>query len=483
MDQLQKQLEAFASAQSVAELVETGRPFLKTSAAAKAAKSDLFQAGLGKLVQQVHVANGEEQLLAIAYAWRLTSVISMKAHRSFVVESLAVPSPAPTALPTCLVDPDDRKNLAEALRWMDGDWVPEFLVRSIVNEKDGKQARTKSCESLLIRHDNLTSSLTVLGAELRALRLDQKDQNLGRARQLVGCLTSLSEAIWSAADELEVGDDFGVSYSRIIGAIVFAGEISDRSVKVDLVRSAIDFYITLARLSPTLAARAESYSFVSVLKRLFAPADWPDDLSKELNALTKLVSKQLVFLLQVGRADGDLRSTILFLKGEVAGTAYLKNLTQTLDGLSEDDRFWLVKGKGRKTGATDDAIGESALAQFDLDLAYLYRASDLLSSSLGATIQAFGNEADLLPQQTMQRIANYLEKSGEANHRASKIFERRGMNIRGRIGETVEFDPNEHDPSADAIGARVVRLISRIVERELAGGRKIVILKADVEKA
>jgi hypothetical protein len=482
MDEIQ-QLEKFAHSSMVNELVSAGRPFLKTSAAAKVAKSDLFRTGLKKLAQCGEAGTGGDQLLAIAFAWRITAVTSMKDNRRFLLQSLQNDYSRPSVPALTLLDPDDRKYLGEALRWKSDDWVAEFLVQSIANEKDGKQARLAFCETLLTKQTDLASSLREIGTALKALSLDQKDKNLGRAKQLINILQSLSEAVWNMPDDLNIGDDLGDAYSQLLNSVVSSGEISERFVRVDLAKNACEFFIVLTRLQTTLASQSESYTFVRTVKRLFSPADWPDELTGTLNALAKIASQQLIFLLQLERPNNELRSLIIFIKGDVVGKSYLSKLARNTVGLNSNDQYWLETGKGRTTGATEDAIGESALAQFDIDLAHLCRAVDTLSQTLEAAQQAFENEADMLPNVTASLVRRYLERSGIANRRASILFERRGLSVSGRIGEVLEFDPTFHEPSGNAIGEKMVRVSAKAVERALSDTQKVTIIKAEVDQA
>lgn len=482
MADVQSELQEFANAITVPQLVDAGRPLLKTSAAAQAAKSDKFQDGLTSLIDHFGTANGEAQIHAIAFAWRLTSVMSMRRHRLHLIERLREPSPEPTVSSMALSDPDDRKNLAEALRWKEDDWVIPYLVQSISLEKDGKQARMASCQSLLIKQVNLVWALTALGTGLRNSELGQKDQNTGRVRQMINILVSLGEASWNDPDNVELGDEFGPAYARLIGSIVSAGKNTDRSLVVLLAQSAVEFYVRLGRLNPTLTAQSDSYQFIRSVKRLFGQADWPEEMSSCLDSLAKLAGQQLVFLLQIGKPDRDLRSLILFLKGEASGNRYLDRLAKNAESLSEDDRYWLEHGQGRKQGATERAIGDSALANFDRDLGYLYRAVDALGDSAEATKRAFENEAELIPEATVDRMSRFFERTEIINRRAMDLFSRRRLSVKGRIGEIVQFDPNEHDPSAEAIGEKTVRIMTKIVERQLNENRSVIVIKADVEK-
>lgn len=483
MDKLKLQLSDFGRARTVPDLVRFGQPLLKTAAAAKAAKSEAFKSGLIALTEFFSSREDQSQLQAIAFAWRITSVTSMRDHRRYIIDCLRNPSPAPELLPNVLSDPDDRKNLAEALRWKYDDWVSGYLIRSIAHEKDGKQARTALCDSLLIKQHSLSTSFEELATELRKLKLGQKDEILGRARQLNNILIAFAEAVWRTPNEFEVGANFGSAYSKLLSSVVDSGDISERTVRIELAESAVEFYVTLTRLRTSLTADSSSYAFVKVVKRVFAPADWPTELEKTIDGLAKQVSEQLIFMLQLKHADKDLRNLFLFLKGEVVGQARLKQLSRAADGLLDKHRYWLEHGKGQKSLATENEIGESALSNFDLDLAHLLRAVDAISEMSSETYRAFENEAGLLPRATTSRIERFFEKSGQIESRAKHLFKSRGLSVRGRIGEIVEFDPNVHEPSADALGEKIVRIASKIVERTIGESQKVVLLKAEVQKA
>lgn len=482
MPNLEDHLDRFANAASVGQLVEAGTPLLKTSAASKAARSEQFARGLQKLADAQQNGSGTGQLKALAFAWRLTSVSAMRTHRSALISQLREPTPEPTERPTVLEDPDDRRNLYEALRYKNEEWVVKFLIRSMTNDRDGSLVRGAAAETLILKQSSLVDSLLALAVEFKALQLDQRDPDLGRARILINNFQALSQAIWNNPDSLIIGPEFGSAFKALVSAGSVPGP-SDRDVRIEFSKAAINFYLTVARLDAGVASTAENYTFVRPLKGLFHPADWPDEMRSDLQRLSRVAAHRLVFLLSRGRPDGQLRGLILELLGSVVGARLLSEVASDDTTLSEEQIYWLSRGKVREGSATDDTAEASLLARFDREVAELMRLADTVDGTSVSVRNQFDNEADLLPEMTAGAVRRYIDRSDEIAKAGLRLARSRGLLLEGRVGEVVEFDPKLHTPSAGAVGERTVRIVSRLVQRELSGGKRIVVLKADVDKA
>ena len=474
-------IAAFGEASSLSGWLQAGAPLLKTSAASKAAKDVRFKLGLNGLLSNIPKLRGLEQLHAIAFAWRLTSVSAMKSHRQTVIKHLQEPLAEPAVLPDGLEDPDDRRNLFEALSFKNDDWLATYLVRSLINEKDGVLVRRSATETLVIKQESLVTSLNSLAPQIQKLILQQKEPDVGRARLLIANLDAFSEAVWSHHDDLVIGNGFGESYQRLISSACRTG-LTDKGLRVDLTKAAIRFFLRVARLEPTIASSVESYSFIKPLRVLFRPADWPDELSTELRRLAMLAAQQLVFLLKLGRPDNELRAFVMELRGPIDGSRLILGYAAGDTDLNEDDRFWLERGRGKSASNSEELAGQSVLARFDEELAELFRLSSAVANSIVGVHASLENEADLLPELVIQDLRRFLESAAKSGDTALRIAGRRGLKLAGRAGEVVTFDPLRHHALADAVGEKSVRLKTEVVERVLDGGRVVVVLKADVER-
>lgn len=479
MSTIEQQLMKFAGANSVEEFIEFGSPFLKTSAASKAAKSSEFASGLAKLLALHGRSNGSDGLKALAFAWRLTSVSAMRRHRLKVIDYLGNGTDQPTELPTALDDPDDRRNLYEAFQHQADKWLPGYLVQAITNDRDGSLVRRTAAETLVLKQGSLVETLEGMTNSFKALRLDQKDPDVGRARVLIGNLSALSNAIWSLPDELRIGADFGAVFRRLV-SLAASLNVDDKGLRIEISRAVINFFMTVARLNPELASAADNYAFVRALKVLFRPASWPEELTSDLRKVANLAAQRLIFLLVLGRPNNQLRSLIIELLGDTSGPKLLKKLASLEASLSDDQLFWLAKGRAREGSAAEESAEASMLAKFDRDLAEVMRLADIVAATSGRAGREFSNEAALLPESTASAVGRFISRSAESAKLSLDLAEKRGLTLEGRVGEVVEFDPSLHLPTDGAVGEETVRLLTRAVVRSLSEGRRIVVLKAEV---
>lgn len=471
----------FAAASSLDEWIDRGSHLLKTSAAAIAAKDERFSRGFANLLGETKRLEGRDQLRAIAFAWRLTAVSAMRSHRRELLGWLTEPINEPAVLPLALDEPEDRKYLFDALSIARDPWIWPYLVRSMVNDKDGVVVRGAAADALVKRQEMLVCSFELLGSETKALKLDQKEPDIGRARVMIQNLDALAKAIWMQPDELRIGNGFGEAFRSLVSSAC-SKNVGDKDVRIALVKSAINLFLQIARLEPEISSNPKSYEFVRPLKAMFAPADWPDELADDLHRLGTLAADRLVFLLKLDRPDNELRSMVIEITGQVVGSLLLKKRAEAEDGLSEGQRHWLEKGRARAAKAINEVASESVLARFDEELAELLRSADNMRQTFPRLKQDFELEAELLPDVLRSSLEQNLDRSDAMNSEVIRLAEQRGLIIKGRIGDVVEFDPKFHEPLPEAVGEKKVRMRSQPVLRSLEGGKTIVILKSKVDR-
>ena len=478
---IQEALERFADAGSVAEAREAAAPLLTTSGASVAARSPLFAHGLHRLISLI-VKGGNERVLGLSLAWRLTSVTSMRKHRRNLLDSLKADIPHFDELPTTMADPEDRRHFGDAMRHVEGGWLPAYLAAAIVGERDAERARLSLSIAFVVAVPVHAEQLKLLLVEMRDVRFDQAEPGVGRARRLAAVLDALTHASWQSESEEAPGDDFGKSLAELVAWSLLRSPIEDRSVAVTSAKSVMSYLITIVRLHGTLAAEARTYEVLSPLRRLFAPASWPDDLRELLSRAAKQLGEQLVFLVRLGMPDAELRRTFIALLGEVDGGIRLRLLVEGDASLSAEGAHWLRTGSARKKLSTQAAIEETAVAVIDHDVGLAYREAEAAAAIATAFGDEFRSAADFVSPQVGEEARDLLSRLDRLCNHVEAAARKRGMTLRGDLGSVVPFVPNEHEPRPDAIGERVVRVLSRIVERVSEGRSVGIVVKADVER-
>ncbi len=471
----------FAAASSLEQARVAAAPLLTTTGAAAAARSEFFEAGLRRLVQVI-VGDGPDRVPTLALAWRLTSVTAMRQHRRTLVSALSRGLPPFDVLPTTMADPEDRRHFGEAMRSVHDDWRRQYLAAAIVHERDGERARLALSTAYVEAMPIYAQQLALLREAFREVRFDQADPAIGRARRLAAVLDGLALASWQAEIDETPGDDFGNALSELVAWAVLRSPIEDRSVAAASAKATLSYLVTIVRLHGTLAAVAGTYAVLNPLRRLFAPAGWPDDLRELVTRAAGQLGEQLVFLVLLGMPDAELRRTFVLLLGEVEAGVRLRKLADATPSLTADGAHWLRTGSVRRTLSTQSAVEETAVAAIDRDLGLALREADAVSAALDAIGGELTMAADFVSAQVGEDARGLLSKVERLASHVSAAARKRGIALRGELGQVVPFVPNDHEPAPDAIGERSVRLSSRVVER-ISEGRPVgVVIKADVER-
>lgn len=478
---LERVLREFAAASSLEKARAAAAPLLTTTGAAAAARSEFFEAGLQRLVHVI-VGDGPDRVPTLALAWRVTSVTAMRQHRRALVHVLSRGLPPFEVLPTTMADPEDRRHFGEAMRSVQDEWRCRYLAAAIVHERDGERARLALSTAYVEAMPVHAQQLAMLQEAFREVRFDQADPAIGRARRLASVLDGLALASWQAEVDETPGGDFGNALSELVAWAVLRSPIEDRSVAAASARSTLSYLVTIVRLHGTLAAVAGTYAVLNPLRRLFAPAGWPDDLRHLVTRAAAQLGEQLVFLVLLGMPDAELRRTFVLLLGEVEAGMRLRKLADETPSLTPEGAHWLRTGSFRKTLSTQSAVEETAVAVIDRDLGLALREADGVTAALDAIGAELAMAADFVSPQVGEDARGLLSRVDRLASHVATAARKRGIVLRGELGQVVPFVPTDHDPAPDAIGERSVRLSSRVVER-ISEGRPVgVVVKADVER-
>lgn len=458
-DDVNDQVRAFLSASTFHAAFEAAQPLLQTSKAAIAAKVPEFGQALARWTARANDATETDRLPVLALVWRLTSLSSMAAHRKELERQFSVAiDPIATPL-TSLVDPKDRRAVAEALALAPpSGWLAEYAAVSIAADGDPKsEARDVLCAVLLRQTEDVGRSFALLAAAMRELSVQQVDAAAGRARRTAWILRSLRPRLYENEDA-GADEEFGSHFAQFVNAGLGSSRTSDRAAITDGVREALMALSTTVRLHGLLlAAHAPTYSSLEGLKRRFGTTDWPEELRGPVHTLARQILEALMVLARQNIADSGLRRAYLLLLGDVVGGMKLRQAASSASDINPELAYWLEKGVPPETIENADAIGETAIAQVDADLARALREVTLLESGASS-------------EDSLRRLRSSVREAAR----------KRGLTLRGAPGDLVEFSPSEHETNGSVLGHRRVRLLTSIVEKVAGGRAPSVVLKADV---
>lgn len=474
-------LERFSTLGPTIERSEIA-PLLTTAGAAPAARDARFAVGVDKFVHHIK-SQQSGRVESLSLLWRLTSVVAMREHRRSVAAALKSGVPEFSKLPTDMADADDRRHFADALASLEDAWLPNYIANALVHERDGEKARESLARALVANVPNLSKLLNLVGTALAEISFEQQDPAVGRARRFAAILDALRFAIWNSELDTEPGEAYGEALSKLVSDTLARRPVGDRGVSILASRAVLDFLIMVVRLHGTLAADPDTYLFVDPLRRSLGTSTWPSELAPELGRAANQLLEQLVFLVRLKKPDDGLRRLYVSMIGEGVAKSRLTKLADEADGIDQASAYWLRTGSQRRVLPTQSAIEETAVSAVDRDLGLALREADIVKS----TIAAISGEAVSAAEFHSPRLGEELKDALDRVDRLSILVEaaarRRGLVLRGSMGEVVEFSPLHHEPGPGVMGARTVRIKTRIVERELDGKTLGIIVKGDVDRA
>lgn len=449
----------FAAARSVEEVRQAAQPLLATSAAARAAKDANFAAVFDGWSARLP---GEPAPDLLATLWRMTGLGSMSRHRRRLVAALGRGIGEFARPIASMPDPKDRRAAAEALEHVDGAWVVDYCAEAVARDPDPKSdARDALCRVLLVRTGEVGAAFRSLADPMSSVVIAQSDVATGRARRVAWILRSMRPALYeveAAVADAETGDAYA--------SFVFAGLRSapgERGASMDAAREVLLCMNVIVRLhGVSLATKAATYSALSQLRRRLGWHDWPDDLSDEVRLLGLRIEDALLALGRQGVADGELRKAYVELLGSVTASRRLARLVRRSAGLDEEVAYWLENGSGRIRLETSGAIEEASMSGVDADISTALVGVDALERAGG-----------IIDDERVRRLSRAVREAAR----------KRGLVLRGSVGDVVEYSPGEHELDGGAIGARSVVLLRPVVDRVVGGRRVGVSLKAEVSPA
>ena len=452
----------FVSAHDLAAMRTAMQPLLKTSGAARAAKSRSFELAFESWCDRLTAAC-ENPLELTATLWRLSSLSSMARHRQRLQRALRVSFPALRSPLSNLSDPKDRKAVAEALFAVEQPWVAGYCAEAITSDPDPKSdARDVLCRVLLRRTGEVGATFGALAASMQDVSIEQADVATGRGRRLSWILRSLRPALYE--DEEAIADGTaGEAYSSFVLAAIRSAP-GDRGAALDAARDVLNCLNGIVRLhGVSLAAFSRTYQVLGPLRRRLGWHDWPDELDEACGNVGARIEEALLSLVRQGIADADLRKAYVGLLGEATASRRLTRALSRSAPIDEELEYWLRNGKSRIRLETSSALEEAALSAVDVDLAQALIALDELRRH---------KEADV-GGAVLRRLGRSVDDAAR----------RRGLVLRGEAGDRLEYSPMEHSLDHAHVGARQIRLLRPVVERMVGGRRLNVVLKAEVEPA
>lgn len=461
---------------------------IKTKTIHKVAKTPDFARGIESLVTIVATSQEPtERLQATAALARAAAVL--RAFRGPIGAALRGALGVPLALPEMLRSPEDRYYVAQACRMARAAWCTSYLAQAAVAEESAERARLECLTGVAADVGTLEGVLEQLRAPIAQLAFDTDSPGDSAGRRLRRVLVSLREVI--SFQPLEVGPSAGRLLADVARApFKSSGLPQTQEVAAELTEDLLALLHEQVRSRFSLATEVATYEALRVAHELISPRLWPE--FARTSPSVRLVERDLLEAITVLVKQGQTDNQLFFLLCSAAGSqdeaqVAMSNLGQSLVGLAPEARAWLLHGS-RSSKRSED--GRDGLAAKSQELSENIVIADLLVDCEDLAALGRGVRRDVLPELAILapalvgQLEGYIGREISMTDVIRSLARNRSLEIRGRVGESLEYSPLEHEMIGGAkLGVRYVRVRKPGVVQVRVGSVPLVVRKALVEPA
>lgn len=477
----------FFSAQNVAErfraLLELAKDRKRIH---EAAKSPNFEATLESFFKDALSSRApEDMLMAAAAVSRVSSVIrsyrkkAEEIAKKYVVERL--PSPE------IMQNPDDRYYIAKTCNMISGDWVPDYLAHAAIEEENAERARTEYIAVLFKSVGSLHITFDMLSQEFKKWSTRTEKPAETAAKRLKRILSSVRPALLEY--DGKITPDAGKSLALMLQAPFRRGmEVLEREIRKELASEVAEIIHYLTRSRFSLAADPDTYESMRVVKKWFPEYRWVDfaENSASVQKVTFDLLEGMTLLARQGIThDVMFECLIVVLGSEDSARRKTAELGHSISSLADDVRQWLITGKtagARKPPEPTDLALRSIEQRENLLLASLLLDIERLDRRTTLIQRECLTEIEVLDSNIAKEIEKFLEHSRAVADGFRSFCNERGLRVRGKINDVVEYSPIDHEVvTGSTQGIRNVCVIEPVVEKISKAGVPSVVRKGLVE--
>jgi hypothetical protein len=470
-------VEALADPINLDRVQEAAVLLSKGGANSKAMSLPRYGDALNGLLEVTRTGDERDRMVALAVLGRLRKQ-QRKPFDAAFAKRLMEPMRPLALLPRELPDPKVRDYLAQALRLVRFEGQSSYLAEFVASESANVSlARNVAAEVLVDLANDLGVAFEHLGEALKRQPHETKDQATSRAIRLTRTLEALLKPV-RLGDEA-AGRETGKQYAAFLRDALGSSGDAERPNRIAVANAALELLDAWVRPHFSLSRHSETFAAVDAVRRLFLPARWPDETATVRIGLGRLVREAILILAETGVTDEGLRRVLFDLVEDHRAKAILRQMAASAEGLPNHVRHWLETGKAIQEVENVAALGETVLGEIDVDLAEAFRDAAVSTGMIGRAQsdlqEVLEEHAPALASELMS-ILSFVNRLGR---RLESIAAKRGFELRGEVGATVEYAPVDHQSDQPIAGVRIVRMVlPRVVRR--SGEMDRTVLKARV---
>lgn len=479
----------FSSESSLAGYSRALTAAIRSKSLHRSVESQGFQNFLEFIRSTLLNGTGEDRLLAVALACKVT--ISAKGTRpkiERIFEGAALGSPLPPL--KALSDPDDRYYAANVWRFASRGWITHFLALGALEEESAENTRRECTEGLLALSSGIGKALKTLESTLPALHFlpetphsnpgSNKKRSVpgdGMSRRMRRVLAAINQSVilGNSLPEEEVGPSLR---SLIRKAFEISGLPKDLPAKLDLANEVLNLILLFARSRYALALLADTYSPIVTMRDWFTAAEWSDLTDKDVaKTLAGSIQASIELLARTGAVDNSLFDLLVLTSGNAETARLLTHqIIERGPGLPPEIVAWL---SGQPIRKSTTLSSESQMVRIEEAIADIMIANQSVSKASKSV------EVDFVPQLSIYQsiplalLRDFLSTYSGLGITIDALCEMRGLELLESQKVAEEFSPLRHEfMNPSDFGVRTVKIVQPGVIARRDDGTVRIIRKA-----
>jgi hypothetical protein len=478
-------LAAFEPSRPLKQQLEELTRLIKVRAIHTASKTPEFDRWLIHLRETAGITSEPEpRMLAVAALTRIAATVNALRSRIAGALSSALTEPLPPL--DTLRNPDDRTYVAQACSIAQAPWCVTYLANAAVLEESAEKARAECFRSLLKLSSSLQTILQLLRDHIGDFEPAKESPADSVGRRLRRILVALRRAM--ATKVVDSGSDPGDVLADLLrAAFKKYGAPSEYKIAEALANEVAVLVHELIGARFSLAVDAASYKALRIVRAWF-DYRWPEFVSssKPMAGVRSDLREAITILAKQGKTDDELADALEVASGSrTEARSLLAQIGEEVVGLEDSVRSWFL-GTSPATPPTsiddDSHAAESQRLREARDLAeVLIYAADLMQLATSMFDQLTG-EQEISHIPDAGALRSFAAKARATSDLATSFARHRSLELRGQVGDEVEFSPLEHDLIGGTLaGIRKVRIVQPAVAYRNPGSSPVIVKKAVVE--
>lgn len=429
-----------------------------------------------RIVDLASIAPVEDELFAGAVMGRLAAVAR---GRETTIHSRMedIFTDEPASIET-LADGVEKEYASRMLAYVDVDWRSAYCAREALVIDTANNARKELLRIVLMQAGSVADSIRTLSEAQSVVKaIEQTDARIRRVRRI---FESLADVI--RGYEGSVGQEPGSALSDLIGAF-FRGAAGSESETLHAgLDAANSILVRVIELRFSHALHAETYQPLLEGKKLLGQGPWTRFLESS-SLIQKVQMNLLETALVLARQNRTDKEILRVMEASWPSTAVISGaIRRHFEGAADIDPevadYWLKVGRvSQSERAAEHKLGNTEDQQIGELLIQLDANRDNMNKLNRAVVPVL-ETLDPIQAATVRRAANGYEGIAQVAERLARM---RKLSKTHSLGETVEYNPIEHDmEGGHRSGIRRVRVVRDGIMKEF-GGKKKTLVKPRVE--